>query len=360
MRKSNIGHISFKQRCNQLGVNYWRALKRREAGMPEEKIFLKEYVRSNKATVTAMTVFGISYPNLRAACRALQPLAHELTIKRWIKNGMRPEEAFNRIPNPGYQHGVIYVVTHKDSGRQYVGLTVQTMERRWLYHQEQSRAGWIRSECSLHAAIRKYGASAFEISVIDHGTAKMDLEAKERKWIRELGTMAPHGFNIDPGGVSGGSNAKPQVFDGIAFPSIRSKIAYISGRFGISYSAAAKRHQTGRIDVRKPARAGESLVKSKPYKAWSAIVHGSVNPNSKHYKPGLEVHPCWLKFEDFLRDVGWVDDPSLAFARVDKSKGYVPSNCRWMTKSEASQINAAYMKASGRLTGRSKATRTSR
>jgi hypothetical protein len=42
----------------------------------------------------------------------------------------------------------------------------------------------------------------------------------------------------------------------------------------------------------------------------------------------------------------------MAFARLDKTRGYVPGNCTWMTKSEASKLNAAYMKAAGLLTGR--------
>ena len=110
--------------------------------------------------------------------------------------GIAPEEAFSRVPNPGYGEGLVYVVTHGSSGKQYVGITVQSLNRRWEYHLDQARAGHIKNKRSLHAAIRKFGADEFTIEQIDTGSSKGSLEAKERKWIKELGTLIPDGFNI--------------------------------------------------------------------------------------------------------------------------------------------------------------------
>ncbi len=343
---------SFKQRCKELGIDYWRALKRREAGMPEEKIFAEGFVRSQKVTSTAVSVNGVFYPSIKAACDVLKPPASGTTIERWIKGGTSPEDAFARVPNPGYRNGIIYCITHTATGKRYIGLTVQSLERRWKYHLEQAAAGFIKGHASLHAAIREFGADAFTIAKIDSGTTKLGLELKEREWIAALDTLAPAGFNLDPGGVSGGSSAKPQTVDGVRFASTGLAVAYIADKYGISEHAAKKRLLVGRIDVRKPAKPGASLVKSKAYKAWSAIIHGAMNPASKDYQPNVDLHHAWRLFDVFLADVGHPADPESCFARVDKSKGFEPSNCRWMSKSEASQINAAYMKATGRLTGR--------
>jgi hypothetical protein len=93
---------------------------------------------------------------------------------------MAIEEAFERIPNPGYADGIIYRVIHNVSGKTYVGLTIQTLPRRWAYHLEQAKAGHIRCVNSLHAAIRKYGEEKFTVEQIDSGTTKVDLELKER------------------------------------------------------------------------------------------------------------------------------------------------------------------------------------
>lgn len=343
---------SFKQQCKELGIDYWRALKRREAGMSEWKILAEGYVRSEKVTKTAVTVAGVFYPSIRAACTALRPPASETTIERWIGKGMAPEDAFQRVPNPGYRDGLIYCVTHIDSGARYVGLTIQTLARRWEDHQEQAAAGHIQGELSLHAAIRLHGADAFSIEQIDAGCTKVDLEAKERLWIGRLGTMAPSGFNLDPGGVSGGSSAKPVSLDGVHYRSVGEAAQALAEQKGISLHAASKRLSAGRVHIKTPAKPGESLVKTKAYKAWSAMVHVTTNPRSKDHVAGVTLHAPWRTFEAFLADVGQPASPELCFARKDKSQGFTPENCCWMTKSEASKINAAHMKAEGRLTGR--------
>lgn len=355
--KRNRWKDSFKQQCKDLGIDYWRALKRREAGMPDEKILAEGYVRSQKVTITAVTVHGVNYPNIRSAHLALNPVASEATIERWIAKGMTPENAFSRVPNPGFRRGVIYCVTHRDSGKRYVGLTIQTLERRWQDHQEQAAAGHIQGEHSLHAAIRQCGADAFSVEQIDAGRTKVDLEAKERLWIDRMGTLAPAGFNLDPGGVSGGSNAKPVSLDGVHYRSVGEAAQALAEQKGISLHAAKKRLSKGRVHIKTPAKPGESLVNTKAYKAWSSIKHVATNPNSRDHIAGVSLHEPWRTFEGFLADAGQPPSPELCFARKDKSQGFTPENCCWMTKSEASKINAAHMKAEGRLTGRTARTR---
>ncbi|MEO7297958.1 MAG: GIY-YIG nuclease family protein [Verrucomicrobiota bacterium] len=339
-------------------MNYWRALKRREAGLPEEKIFEKGYVRNSRVVVEIM-VFGKKYPNLEEAVRILKPPGICATIRRWITDGMSAEEAFERIPNPGYAKGIIYLITHKASGRQYVGLTIQTLERRWNYHVEQALAGYIKGEESLHTAVRNYGRDVFEMRQIDEGTAKKDLEEKERYWIQKLRTLTPKGYNISPGGVSGGSNKKPTIIDGIRFDSVNKAIDYVATTRSISQKAAKGRVQRNRIDVKTPAKAGESLVKTQVYKAWSRIVHGVLNPKStKEHIPGITLHVPWREFAVFFKDVGYPPRKGMAFTRLDKAKGFHPGNCAWLSKSEASQINAAYKKKMGTLVGRTNAHRS--
>lgn len=279
--KERANQGTFKQLCKERGVDYWRALKRREAGMSYEKILSKEYVRGQRITSTAIAVHGVEYPNIRAACLALNPVASETSILRWIAKGVSPEVAFSRVPNPGYRNGSIYCVTHKESGKQYIGLTTQTLDRRWRYHQEQAAAGYIKGEASLHAAIREFGVDAFEIKQIDSGKSKVDLEAKERKWIVELNTLAPSGFNLDQGGVSGGSNPRPTTYNGETFRSVHEAVLHLMKVKDIGYEAAKKRLSIGKTEVKKPAKPGESLVKTKLYKAWSTH-------NSCRYKPCIE------------------------------------------------------------------------
>jgi len=344
---------TFKSKCIRLGVNYYRALKRRQAGHSEEKIFSKRCIR-NECEINKITIYGKQYPNLREAVRLLNPPASPKALARWMAEGMSPEEAFERIPNPGYADGIIYLITDNIVGKQYVGLTVQTLERRWKYHIEQAHAKHIKTSGSLHAAIRVYGKGAFNIKEIDRGTTKKDLESKERKWIKDLNTLVPEGYNISTGGVSGGSDKKPTIIDGTRFDSVGKAAEHVAETKGISFSAAKKRIQVGRIDVVTPAKTGDSLVKKKAYKAWSRIKHSVMNPNSKDFIQGISICEEWQDFNTFYKDVGEPPQQSMAFTRLDKSKGFYPSNCNWLTKSESSKINAAYMKEHGKLTGRKK------
>lgn len=342
---------TFKHRCKELGINYWRALKRRGAGLPDEKVFEAEFVRSVRET-TPITIDWITYPNMREAVRALNPPATAKTLSRWIRSGLSPEDAFRKVPNPGYANGIVYLVTHLATGTKYVGITIQMLERRWRSHIEQAQARHIKSDVSLHAAIRTDGEHAFTIEQLDSGQSKSTLEDKEREWIMRLNTLEPNGFNLSTGGTSGGSNPKPVIVDGLRFLSVGSAVTYISRTRGISLDAAQWRLLKNRLDARTPAPRGKSLIKTPAYKAWSNMVHCTANPKSKSYILGVTVIERWRDFSAFLEDVGQPPESGLVFARIDKSKGFSPENCAWMTRSTASKINASYMKKVGTLVGR--------
>jgi group I intron endonuclease len=342
---------TFKEKCTEKGINYHRALKRRHAGLAEDKIFAEGFIRNERVT-NEITVFGKKYPNIEEAIRIFKPPASSRTIIRWIKEGLTPEEAFEKIPNPGYAKGIIYLITNTKNNKKYVGLTIQTLKRRWKYHVEQANMNHIKSEESLHNSIRVYGKDVFNIQQIDIGTTKMDLENKERKWIKNLNTLTPNGYNISTGGVSGGSNKKPTFINGLKFESLKSATEYLAKTKNITSEAAKKRIEVGRINVKTPAKAGESIVKTKAYKTWSRIIHGVLNPNSKEYIPNLTVYKKWYDIEEFLKDLGEPPQKNMAFTRIDKEKGFYPSNCAWMSKSESSKINAEHMKKTGRLIGR--------
>ena len=69
---------------------------------------------------------------------------------------------------------------------------------------------------------------AFDVQQIDQGTTKKGLEQKERQWIKTYGTLIPDGYNISPGGESGGSLRKPTIIDGLHFESVKEAIAYVA------------------------------------------------------------------------------------------------------------------------------------
>lgn len=73
---------------------------------------------------------------------------------------------------------------------------------------------------------------------------------------------------------------------------------------------------------------------TRAYRIWTNMKDRCANPNNKAYHRyggrGITVCKRWLKFENFLADMGQpLED--LTLDRIDNNKGYEPSNCKWST-----------------------------
>ena len=106
---------------------------------------------------------------------------------------------------------IIYLVTNKLNGKQYVGQTIRPISERWRDHCR------VNDDNYFHRAIRKYGAENFNVDVIDVAKTEEELDQKEVFWIGKLCTMVPHGYNIKRGGnvsmrgLYGGMNPKTRL-----------------------------------------------------------------------------------------------------------------------------------------------------
>jgi len=82
---------------------------------------------------------------------------------------------------------------------------------------------------------------------------------------------------------------------------------------------------------------GESHTKL--HNIWSTLKDRVLNPRCKEYKwygaKGITVESDWLEyipFRDWALTNGY--EEGLSIDRVDSSKGYSPTNCRWITVAE--------------------------
>ena len=77
--------------------------------------------------------------------------------------------------------------------------------------------------------------------------------------------------------------------------------------------------------------------KSPTYYSWQAMLLRCNNPISKSYKDyggrGITICERWLKFENFLADMG-VRPPERTLDRRKVNGNYEPDNCRWATRKE--------------------------
>lgn len=78
---------------------------------------------------------------------------------------------------------------------------------------------------------------------------------------------------------------------------------------------------------------------SPEYRSWSHMVDRCTNPGANDFARyggrGITVCEPWANsFDAFIRDMGHRPSPAHSLDRVDNSRGYEPSNCRWATQIE--------------------------
>lgn len=91
------------------------------------------------------------------------------------------------------------------------------------------------------------------------------------------------------------------------------------------------------INIKHGHRSGGKI--SPTYKSWSAMIDRCKTNHKSHsyyFDKGIEICDRWLVFENFLTDIG-IRSEGCSLDRIDNSKDYCKSNCRWSTYKEQAQ-----------------------
>ena len=88
--------------------------------------------------------------------------------------------------------GIIYQVTHKESGESYIGATTKTMESRKADHVQKANKGLGGQ---FQEAIATQGPEAFVWTQIDTANTIDELARKEKEYIAKYNTRE-NGYNI--------------------------------------------------------------------------------------------------------------------------------------------------------------------
>jgi hypothetical protein len=163
------------------------------------------------------------YDSVSQAAEA-QGLNEFLVFNRRNRLGWSLAEALELVPRQKGRSpfpAVIYLVTHRESGKQYVGQTLSTINERWEQHLARAAQQRKLGKDSLHSAIGKYTADAFDVRQIGTAYSLDELNRLERFWISELNTRAPNGFNLSRGGQGfGASVGRKTTVEGVTYPAI--------------------------------------------------------------------------------------------------------------------------------------------
>lgn len=93
---------------------------------------------------------------------------------------------------------IIYSITHRESGKRYIGQTSKSLKRRRELHRNYAKR---KSQDAIHRAIRKHGEDAFDWRVEAHCGSKEHLNSMERFFIALFETKGVRGYNMTSGGV---------------------------------------------------------------------------------------------------------------------------------------------------------------
>jgi group I intron endonuclease len=93
--------------------------------------------------------------------------------------------------------GYIYKITHTDSGKCYIGQTVN-LDERWYTHKNK-----IKSNCRyLKHALNKYGVDNFQFTLLCICFDK-DMDKYEEQYMKSFDSKVPNGYNLRDGGNGG-------------------------------------------------------------------------------------------------------------------------------------------------------------
>ena len=91
---------------------------------------------------------------------------------------------------------------------------------------------------------------------------------------------------------------------------------------------------------------------TKEYKSWSNMIKRCTNPSKKDkaYYGHCEVEAAWLDFNAFIEDIGNAPE-GFELDRIDNTKGYSKTNCRWASQEEQSQNRGVFSNNTSGKTG---------
>jgi len=98
---------------------------------------------------------------------------------------------------------IIYKATNLVNGKNYVGQTTRTLEKRKREHLTDYKNDKKTKSKYFYRSLNKYGEDSFVWESIDTAKTQDELNIKEKFWIKELNSISPNGYNLTNGGEFG-------------------------------------------------------------------------------------------------------------------------------------------------------------
>lgn len=232
----------------------------------------------------------------------------------------------------------VYCHTNVVNGKQYIGITKRSPTKRWGLN------GSRYFNQAVGNAIQKYGWENFSHEILATGLTESEAKKEERRLVKELGTLAPNGYNLTTGGEAGKEvsettreRLRNSRLGKTASQSTREKISAIhrgktvseetrrklsAARKGLEESEEWRRHIADSVRGRTWTEAQrENYMKSRVYAKGGECK--TAKRVAKYTKDGalVEIYGCVRDAEKSINNNHHVSDCCLG--KVKSAGGYV-------------------------------------
>lgn len=159
---------------------------------------------------------------------------------------------------------LVYKITHKYSGKVYIGQTVQKLTHRLRAHFSLSQS---HNNTYIKRAIQKHGKNAFTVEVVSNCINREQLNDAEMYFIEFHNCLAPNGYNNHTGGNNHIVSDETRLKQSIAHTGIstgRRREIYIpwnKGQKGLPNNGGfAKGHKSYVAHRRQPIECSNGIV----------------------------------------------------------------------------------------------------
>lgn len=105
--------------------------------------------------------------------------------------------------------GLIYCISNDINEKKYIGLTTQTLEKRWKEHCRSAKNIKMIEKRPLYDAMNKYGIEHFSIIIIEDNIDNNILPQREQYWIKYYNSYY-NGYNAT---IGGDGKATPRIIE---------------------------------------------------------------------------------------------------------------------------------------------------
>lgn len=157
---------------------------------------------------------------------------------------------------------IIYKIVNNVNKKIYIGLTKQTLKKRWASHVYASRQGGVNT--AIANAMRKYGHKLFSIEEICLCHSLAEAAATEIRFIDELGARRPRGYNVTAGGQGVSGFSRPMSTE----TKEKIRLSHLGKKHSpehIANSAAAHRGIRPNFESRQKMSLSQRGSKKKPW-----------------------------------------------------------------------------------------------